>query len=138
MCSDYFIFKRGLQGTFLNKLYFIYIYIFIYKSFVCCMTLIISIVGRCNLSICANQQVNCTGSSDCKGTRDFHIDQSGPFYAFRIVDRAQCHTRLFLSFERWMHLFCVYIYISVYICKCYKLYAGFELWYPVDTPLPHF
>ena len=56
------------------------------------------------------------------------------FHAFRIVDRAQCHTRLFLSIERWMYLFYIYIYIRKY----YVLYAGFELWYPVDTPLPHF
>ena len=34
---------------------------------------------------------------------------------------------------------CIYSgYIHRYICKCYVLYAGFELWYPVDAPLPHF
>ena len=84
------------------------------------MTLIISTVGRCNLSICAIDRLIVRVPEIVKEPGIFTLIRVVPFYAFRIVDRAQCHTRLFLSIERWMYLFCIYI------CIYYVVYAGFE------------
>ena len=112
------------------------------------MTLIISTVGRCNLSICAIDRLivqvprivkesgMCTLFIVLPFSGTFSLFKVLPFSCFQTWDWAQCQSLLFLSIERWMHLFWIYIYL--YICKCYVLYAGFELWYPVDTPLPHF
>ena len=99
------------------------------------MTLIISTVGRCNHRFAQIDRLIVRVPRIVKEPGIFTLIRVVPFYAFRIVDRAQCHTRLFCLLRDG----CICsVYIYLYICKCYVLYAGFELWYPVDTPLPHF
>ena len=133
MCSDYVLFKRGLYGTFLNKLYFIYIHIFIYKSFVCCMTLIISTVGRCNHWFAQIDKLIVQVPRIVKEPGMFSHFKVLPISCFQIWDWAQCQSRLFLSIEltwmwqrdlsdEWKETWQIYVYIT-----------KFKMWYPLDA-----
>ena len=89
----------------------LYIYSYLYKSFVCCMTLIISTVGRCNLSICAIDRLivqvpqivkesgMCTLFIVLPFSGTFSLFKVLPFSCFQIWDWAQCQSRLFSSVE---------------------------------------
>ena len=83
------------------------------------MTLIISTVGRCNHRFAQIDRLIVQVPRIVKEPGIFTLIGVVLCYAFQIVDRAQCHTRLFLSTERCMYLYCIYVYI---LCG----YAGFE------------
>ena len=111
------------------------------------MTLIISTVGRCNHRFAQIDRLIVQVPRILKepGTFSlfivlpfqgrFHYLKCSLFHAFRLETGHSVNHVYFCLLRDG----CIYSwYIHLYICKCYVLYAGFELWYPVDTLLPHF
>ena len=63
------------------------------------MTLIISTVGRCNHRFAQIDRLIVRVPRIVKEPGIFTLIRVVPCYAFRIVDRAQCHTRLFSAYN---------------------------------------
>ena len=110
----------------------LYIYLYLYKSFVCCMTLIISTVGRCNHRFAQIDRLIVQVPRIVKEPGIFHILEWSLFHAFRFETG---HSVIHVYFCLLRDGCICSVYICVYImwlCRFWKL------WYPVDTPLPHF